>query len=108
MLKGEELDRVSNRLANSNTENKEFKVPEVPKIKTSPKKTSEILLPMDETISSINTTTNKTSDTKETSGKLPKPCISSMKSSSSGSHQNSKQKLTSGSLTSTPSKHKSK
>ena len=86
-------------------------MPEVPKMKTNEteqRKTPEILSAMDETISSINTTSSKSSDLKGTTSSLPKPCVSSMKSSSSGSHQHSKQKLSSGSLTSTPSKHKSK
>ncbi len=69
---GEELDRVSNRLAHKNTTQvSEFKVPEVPKlptegtaaatVTTKNDKLPETLLPqMDETISSINTTSNVT------------------------------------------------
>ncbi len=112
---GEELDRVSNRLAHKNTpKDVEFKVPEVPKlhteITTAKKNNPETLIPqMDETISSINTTSNVTSEIKMPDGnnKLAKPYNSSQKQSNNSiNHHNSKQKLTSGSLTSTPSKLK--
>lgn len=107
-------------MAHSNTQNTDFKVPEVPKlpvptISVQSVKTSEALAPMDETISSINTTTNVTGDLKLNSkangNRLVKPYggnqapVGKTNMNNSSGHYN-KQKLNSGSLTSTPSKLK--
>lgn len=115
---GEELDRVSNRLAHTNTHKTEFKVPEIPlqihQVSLEANSTSKVpdtVLPqIDETISSINTTSNITADLKSgTNHKLVKPFTTQQnhKLVNSSHSQNNKQKLTSGSLTSTPSKLKS-
>ena len=123
---GEELDRVSNRLANKSAQqdqhqsSNEFKVPAIPPptfnnqagkasaaaSSSASSKLPETLPAMDETISSINTTASVVvAEGVRANGKPQKPYQASKQQLNTSGH-NHKQKIVSGSLTSTPSKLK--